>query len=209
MNVIILGLGSDIAKNFAKNLGAEGHNVVGTVRSTCDFASNESIDRAFYQVAIPWDLVVVAVGTLMPIGRFAGMHPDDWAKNIQVNALGPLRMFSHLLSHRRPNASAVFFSGTNPQKTNTLYSAYSSAKALLVRAVQEIDAETPDMKAFVLAPGFVRTKIHEVHDVSYRRDGVPLDTVYACMKHLIGRPKSEVGGKQIYVPQWAEIWAEA
>lgn len=206
MNCIILGLGSDIGKNLAQRLIAEGHSVVGTVRSSCDFSKTESIDKAVSLVSMPWDLLVCAVGSLMPIGKFSSIHPDDWTASVQVNALGPLRMFAHLLPHRRPEASAVFFSGTNPQKTNPLYSAYSSSKALLTRAVQEIDGELTDCRAFTLAPGFVRTKIHLVHDVSDRKDGVTHDTIYACLKHLITRPKAEVGGKKIYIPQWAEIW---
>lgn len=208
MNVIILGLASDIAQNLAKHLGEEGHSVMGTVRSSCDFSKNESIDKAVGLIAMPWDLLICAVGSLMPIGKFASIHPNDWATCVQVNALGPLRMFSHLLPHRRPGASAVFFGGTNPQKTNPLYSAYSSSKALLTRAVQEIDSELTDCKAFVLAPGFIRTKIHDVHNVEDRKDGVTHEQVYACLKHLISRPKLEVGGKKVYVPQWVDIWAE-
>lgn len=206
MNCIILGLNSDIARHIAQRLITDGHTVAGTVRSSCDFSNNDSIDKAVGLIAMPWDLLVCAVGSLMPIGKFASVHPNDWAQCVQINALGPLRMFNHLIPHRRPGASAVFFSGTNPQKTNPLYSAYSSSKALLTTAVQEIDSELTDCKVFTLAPGFVRTKIHLVHDVSLRKDGVTHDTIYACLKHLISRPKIEVGGKKIYVPQWAEVW---
>jgi NAD(P)-dependent dehydrogenase (short-subunit alcohol dehydrogenase family) len=124
-----------------------------------------------------------------------------------VNATGPLRMFYHLLPHRKPDACAVFFSGTNPIKVNPLYSAYSASKAMLVRAVQEIDAEL-DIKCFTIAPGFVRTKIHNIHDVSDRKDGTSHEDIYNCLRYLMKRPKLEVGGKVIHVPSWRQIMVD-
>lgn len=208
VRAIILGIGSDIGKDIAARLIAEGWEVHGTVRRSCDFSSNESIDKAVSLIAMPWDLLICAVGDLVPIGKFSAVHPDDWTRSVQVNALGPLRMLHHLLPHRRENATAVFFAGTNPGKTNPLYSAYSSAKAMLTRAVQEIDAELKGCKAFVIAPGFVKTKIHAVHDVSDRQDFTPYEDIYACLVNCMGRSKADVGGKRIYVPDWAMVWKQ-
>lgn len=215
MNALILGLQSDIAKNISERLTADGWSVQGTVRSSCDFASNESIDKAVSLIAQPWDLALFSVGDLMPIGKFSGIHPDDWARSVQVNATGPLRMLYHLIPHRRPNACAVFFSGTNPLKTNPLYSAYSASKAMLVRAVQEIDSEMPDLRCFCLAPGFVMTKIHDATIKARVRNerlalggGTSHEAIYACLKYYMGRPKNEVGGRLIHVPTWAQAWLE-
>ena len=204
---IILGINSDIAKNISGRLIGDGWQVFGTSRSSCDFASNASIDKAVSMVAMPWDLLLCAVGSLNPIGKFSGIHPDDWETSVRVNALGPLRMFNHLIPHRNKDASAVFFSGTNPMRTNPLYSAYSGAKALLARAVQEIDSEL-DIKCFTIAPGFVKTKIHDVHDVANRSLGTTHEQIYECLKHSIARPKSDVGGKTIFVPYWYQLFKE-
>lgn len=214
MRAVILGLGSDIARNLAQRLIIDGWEVDGTTRGTCDFASNESIDRAVGGIARPWDLLIVAVGNLVPVGKFTAIHPDDWAQSIQINALGPLRMFHHLIPHRNKDAAAVFFSGTNPGKVNPGYSAYSASKAMLARAVQEINAEL-DIKAFTLAPGFVQTKIHDAtvkagvkNDRLAIGGGTSHETIYKCLQHLLTRPKAEVGGKSIYVPSWADVWKE-
>lgn len=204
---LILGINSDIAMNLAGRLKNEDWQIYGTSRSGCDFSKKESIDKAVLMIAMPWDLLIVGVGALEPIGKFASIHPDDWEAGVMVNCIGPLRMFHHLIPHRQTGASAVFFSGTNPMKSNPLYSSYSAAKAMLVRAVQEIDSEI-DTKCFVLAPGFVRTKIHEVHDVSERKDGTTHEQIYGCLKHLLSRPKSEVGGKVFHVPTWFQLWKE-
>lgn len=207
MNAIILGVNSDIAKHIAKSLILDGWHISGVARDSCDFKDVGSIDRAVSLLARPWDLLIAAVGDLQPIGKFSSVHPDDWAAGAMVNCIGPLRMLHHLLPHRLSNASAVFFSGTNPTKTNPRYSSYSASKAMLTRAVQEIDAEI-DLKCFTLAPGFVRTKIHAAHDVSGREDGVTHEQIYECLMHCISRPKVEVGGKLIYVANWLRVWQE-
>lgn len=205
---LILGISSDIAMNLSGRLKTEGWQIFGTTRSGgCDFSKKESIDKSLQMIAMPWDLLIFGVGSLGPIGRFASVHPDEWESGVMVNCLGPLRMFHHLIPHRKPDASAVFFSGTNPKKVNPLYSSYSASKAMLVRAVQEIDSEI-DTKCFTLAPGFIRTKIHAVHDVSQRPDGTTHEQIYACLKHLLSRPKGEVGGKVFHVPTWFQLWKE-
>ena len=204
---LILGLNSDIARNIAGWLTADGWQVSGTTRAECDFAASESIDKAVMLIAQPWDLLLACVGSLEPIGKFSGIHPDDWERSVRINALGILRMFHHLLPYRNAGASAVFFAGTNPLKRNPLYSAYSSAKALLCRAVEEIDAEL-DIKCFCIAPGFVRTKIQDVHDVSHRGEGTDHQDIYDCLKWCLARPKQEIGGRTMHVPTWTRVWKE-
>lgn len=207
MNSIILGLNSDIAKNISGRLVGDGWRVFGTSRSTCDFTDKRSIDKSYELIGMAWDLLIFAVGALEPIGKFQSIEADDWDRCVMVNTLGPLRMFRHLLTHANAGASAVFFSGTNPTKRNPLYSAYSSSKAMLVRAVEEIDGEVKP-KCFVLAPGFVRTKIHASHDVASRQDGTSHEDIYACLKHCMSRPKEEIGGRVVHVPTWLTVWKE-
>ena len=203
MNAIIIGANSDIAKNLSARLANDGWEIYPYNRMGCDVSDSIAIDS--FETPDEWDLLLVAAGTLSPIGKFVSIPADEWEENVMVNALGPLRLLRHLLPHRKPNAAAVFFSGTNPLKVNPLYSAYSASKALLARAVQEIDSEI-DAKCFLLAPGFVQTKIHAVHDVSTRTDGTTHDQIYDCLKHCLSRPKAEVGGKIIHVPTWYQTW---
>ena len=183
MRAIIFGSNSDIAKNLVHRLSLDGWEVDG-VRGDS------------------WDLFICAVGTLKPIGSFEYSDAAEWEESVRSNCILPLRMLRRLLPFRNFMASAIFFSGTNPAKVNPGYSAYSASKAMLVRAVQEIDAELTNAKCFTLAPGFVRTKIHKVHDVSDRGEGTSHERIYQVMKHLLSRPKSEVGGKVFHVPTY-------
>lgn len=204
---IVIGLGSDIARELTQRLGKDGWQIVGVYRQQCDLTDNEKIAATARLLSQPWDLLIIAAGTLNPVGSFLSSDADAWERSVRINALGPLRMLRALLASAREEATAVLFSGTNPLRRNPLYSAYSAAKAMLTRAAEEIDAEIAQ-KIVMLAPGFVATKIHKAHAVT-RKDSTSHDDIYRCLVHVLTRPKSEVGGKKIHVPTWASVWREA
>ena len=139
---LIVGAGSDIAKELRTRLERDGWRV------TTDMSAR-------------WDLAIFSRGTLEPIGRFVDCSLQDWEDSIVVNALQPLRDFRLIYHNRKMGATAVFFGGTNPTKDAPTYSAYAAAKALLREAVKNIAAEHNDIKAVMIDPGVVRTKIHD------------------------------------------------
>jgi len=178
----------------------------------------EGVKHNDYPVGSVVDLLVVCSGTLRPVGKFEsfkdppelgiyGLGWSKWTKGVYDNLLSPLEHMLRALP-LPPESSVVFFSGTNPEKLNPFYSAYSVAKAGLFRAVQEINGEV-DCKVFMLAPGFVDTKIHE----ATREAGVPnarleagggtsKEKIYQCLMWCHKQPKEKVGGQSIYVPKW-------
>jgi len=139
-NFVIVGAGSDIAKELKRRLEWDGWQ---------------------QNVGEKWDLLILARGTLEPIGRFVDCDAQDWVDSVSVNALNPLMDFRAWYPSRNEGATVVFFGGTNPQKTPATYSAYASAKAMLREAVKIIDSECSDINVVMIDPGLVRTKIHE------------------------------------------------
>ena len=137
---LIVGSGSDIARELRIRLDRDGWEV------TSDMSAK-------------WDLAIFARGTLEPIGRFVDCDLQDWEDSITVNALQPLREFRLVYPNANDGATAVFFGGTNPEKSAPTYSAYASAKSLLREAVKTMQAE--GIRAVMLDPGVVRTKIHD------------------------------------------------
>jgi NAD(P)-dependent dehydrogenase (short-subunit alcohol dehydrogenase family) len=203
---IVIGLGSDLASDMAKRLGKDGWFISGSTKGTCDLADVDQIHKTTMLLSRPWDLLIIAPGTLHPVSEFLNTYFEDWERSVRINALGPLRMLRALLPSANKGATAVLFSGTNPLRRNPRYSAYSSAKAMLVRAAEEIDSEV-EQKICVMAPGFVNTKIHKAHEVN-RTDSTSPEAIYKCLLYMIERPKKEVGGKVIHVPSWARIAIE-
>jgi NAD(P)-dependent dehydrogenase (short-subunit alcohol dehydrogenase family) len=194
-SAIIIGATSDIGRELGERLKGDEWNIrLKTVR------------ERLTPLIEPWDLVIVATGTLEPIGSFWKAAPDGWEEGIRVNLLAPLRMLRELYPYRNDQAKICLFSGTNPAKTNPNYSAYSIAKAGLFRATQELNAEA-DIEIFMLAPGFVDTKIHEQTRKSgvenerlERGGGTTHGQIYEALQWCL---RHKVGGQCHYVPEIA------
>ena len=200
---IIVGLGSDIASDLSKRLTKDGWVIVGCNRETCDLTNDKQIKQTANLLSRPWDLLLISPGTLEPVKNFLDCTDEEWERSVRVNALGPLRMLRELLPYGSLSSTAVVFSGTNPLRKSPRYSAYSSAKALLVRAAQEIDEEV-NQKICIMAPGYVKTKIHKAHEVK-RTDSTDPEAIYKCLLYMIEKSKADVGGKVIHVPSWATL----
>lgn len=197
MNAIILGDKSEIAQAMQTRLIADGWNVEGWHRSMAD--------KDFHR----WDLILCAIGTVAPVGHWSTVNRDQWAEAITSNLLLPIRLLQNLWPLHNPNCSVCFLAGANPNKAPPNYSAYATGKMALLKAVEHMDAETPDAKMFCLAPGIVFTKIHEPtmksgitnEGLEERRKvgGTPMQDIYDALKWCLLEPKSSVGGRNICV----------
>lgn len=156
---LVIGLGSDIGRECAMRLVRDGWEVEGSTRLGCDLSSRASIDDAASRLQGPWDLFLVAAGTYEPLGRFFDTDVEEWEGCVQVNALGPLRLLRRLWYSRRPGAAVAFFAGPNPNRANPTYSAYTAGKVILHKLVEDLQAEYPENKFFILGPGLTRTKM--------------------------------------------------
>lgn len=190
MNAILLGARSDIGLEMAQRLTADGWTVWGWNR-----------DTRMDMLPPKWDLIICAIGTLKPVGRFFDLGWADWQDGFESNVLAPLRLVHALYPKREENASICFFGGTNPYKANPRYSAYASAKAALRMAVRDIGAEYPDLRVFMLDTGYVKTKIHvEPND---RTESTSHDQIYTVLQKCLTHPISRVSGFSFFVPNCA------
>lgn len=145
---IILGLNSDIAKGLRTRLERDGWTVNGTSRE------NHAVpqDR--------WDMLIVCIGTMEPIGPFFECDHTDWVHSLYVNATFPLFMLRKAWANRKHGARVVFMSGPNPTVPTPTYSAYQAGKAILQSIIQTLNAEEPSARFVWFRPGVVKTKIH-------------------------------------------------
>lgn len=198
MNALLLGANSTIGLELAKRLRADGWQVWGWRRG------------GPLSMLPEWDLAIVAMGQVAPVGHWADQDPDEWESAVQSNVLLPVRMLRELWSRRLTPAAVCFMAGSNPNKVLENYTAYSVGKMALLKACEHMDAESPDTKFFALAPGFVNTKIHTasleagVKNERLERglregDGTPYDDIYGCLKWCLEQPKEIIGGRNICV----------
>lgn len=231
-NVIIAGASSDIGLALAKSWGNKS-NIIGTYRTLskeiesekdnfsalfpCDFSNNSSIDTCAYAISKNlefWDVLVMCSATMEPIGAFNDCDIDDWELNIQINLIGQLRFVHRLLGSRRASDQSpivLFFAGGGTNGVPLNFSGYTLSKVALIKSVELLDAEMPDIRFSILGPGWVKTKIHEqtlrAGDIAssgaasktvekmHNGDFVAMEKVIACCDWLVAAPKSLIGGR--------------
>ena len=181
MNIVILGISSDIGLALGVHWSLRGHNVFGTYRTfsaelakeanafnglyRCDLLDNESIDQCAHQLQneiVSWDMVVLCPGTMEPIGRFDACDIDQWNAGVSVNLIAPLRFLHKCLPFRkRDTSSVILFAGGGSNSAPLNVSSYTVAKIALIKATELLDAEFTDIKFSIIGPGWVKTKIHQ------------------------------------------------
>lgn len=228
MNIaVIIGLGSDMGRELAVRLAADGWAVKGTHHATppgsfestrCDLASAESVAAAgrwLGKRCKGWRVLIVAAGTEEPIGPFWDCDADEWERGARINTLSPLRLVRTLypLRERRGSPAVAFFSGSGTNNAAPAYSAYAAAKIMLIKMCELLDAESDDTSFFIIGPGIVRTKIHDETLQAKRRAGgnyrrvkdflasadagTSHDDIHACLRWCMDAGKAVVGGRNI------------
>lgn len=225
---IIVGVSADIGRYVAGRLIDDGWMVYGIARTKppewpavwlglervfeCDFSSRESVRtcvEAVRGVVPQWDLLFSAVGTMKPIAPFFLTDFELWRANIEVNALSQLELL-HALYDLRADFSHVGLlagGGTNGPFDN--YSAYCISKIMLIKMVELLHNECQDLNAFIIGPGFVKTRIHqETLDAGelagpgagktatmMADGGTPMEDIYKHLRWCIEQGRDVAGGR--------------
>jgi len=178
---IVISASSDIGAALCKKWKSLGWDIAGTYRTAspivddlqqnhkirmvhCDLLNKESVQKTCSDLKIlssKWDVLVLAPGTMDPIGNFESIAFDQWEKNIEANFLSPLRILHSLLPIRGANPSVLFFAGAGTNNAALNYSAYAISKVSLIKMCELLDNEIPDTRFVIIGPGWVKTKIHE------------------------------------------------
>lgn len=232
----MVGASSDIGFELARDWIRRGMSVIGTYRTAsqrleqlasgmlallhCDFSHPGSVDAFAEDVArrcLPWDYLVVCPGTMEPIGPFAESDIDAWSAGFELNFLATLRVVHGLLRSRRRGGETpvvILFAGGGSNSAPLAFSAYTAAKIALIKAVELLDAEMPDVRFTILGPGWVRTKIHEetlragtaagaAASETMRRlagdDFGPMSRVVDCVAWAMHAPREVIGGRNFSV----------
>lgn len=172
---VILSISSDIGDAIAKRWRSQGLDVYGTTRAInessdsrlvhCDLASSRSVDDAADAIADllpgPWDTLVLAAGTQLPIGKFSEIDIDEWQTSLDVNFVSQFRFLKRLLPLAAKRARVVFFAGGGTNGSVDFYSAYTISKIASIKMCELLASEEPELGFSILGPGWVRTKIHQ------------------------------------------------
>lgn len=236
----ILGASADIGIGLIQSFRADGYRVGGTYRSEkgfadhltddfihCDFRDARSIDAMvarYVERDMHWNVLISAVGTMEPVGRFFDVPFSEWENSLRINLMSQLEAVHRLYPYRRPGVDnhLVFFAGGGTNNPMRNYSAYCVSKIALIKMCELLDDECPDLNVFIVGPGWVRTKIHEetlrnadragdsyaktLDFLSSGKAGTDMQDIYDCIAWGIREGRSVVGGRNFSVvhDKWGE-----
>ncbi|KAF7595940.1 hypothetical protein BBP40_004086 [Aspergillus hancockii] len=110
------------------------------------------------------DIVIANAGICNHWGPLVHMTDSDLVSHLDVNTLGPLRLFRATLPLLQASSQPKFIyisselaSISGVEHSSSLTAAYGASKAAGNYLVKKIDAEYPNVIAFSVDPGFVQT----------------------------------------------------
>lgn len=191
---IVLGSKSDIAQAIMPMLETDGYTVIGW-------------HRGQYTRWEDWDLVVITIGMVAPVGLWHDVGEISWGECIYSNLTLPFQKLRSLWSKRKPGATVIWFAGSNPQKIMDGYSAYNTSKMAVLKLVEQLDHESPDCKFVAFGPGYAKTKIHEAtlkanwpnERIARGDDGNSMEAIYKTMMWCVDQSKKAVGGRNVCI----------
>jgi NAD(P)-dependent dehydrogenase (short-subunit alcohol dehydrogenase family) len=242
MNIIILGVSADIGANICKKYLNDGFNVIGTYRRNfsglielekldnlelvkCDVTKSDEIQLLVDLVRakkFKWTTIFSSIGSSEPIGRFFSLDFDLWEESVNINMLSQLRAIHALYPYRETSqeVNIALLAGGGTNNPFRCYSSYCVAKLGLIKMCELIDDEAEDVNAFILGPGFVKTKTHyetikagrhaENNFERVRRfmeteeKGTSFEDIYKCLRWAVSMGRKVTGGRNFSIvhDQW-------
>lgn len=236
-------LSSDIGLELARRYRRDGWLIAGTYRSAeslpamrevagqnlwyCDLDNVDSIHaaaEAFRVTGLQWRTFVSCASQPQPLTAFFETQFDAWSQSVHVNAIEQLR-FLHAVHGRRVSdtvCDVVFFAGPGTNSAVVNFSALTIGKMMLIKMCELLDAECPDLNAFIIGPGWTRTKTHAtiINDpgvslekrretVAFLRsqEGTSFDDIYDCIRWLSAGGRKRAGGRNFSVVH--DLWGDA
>lgn len=174
---LIIGYDSELGQTIGKHL--EGHDwlVKGTTRrqnrvsreiTFLDLSDQNSVLAGVNSLLLnvaDWDLLVLSVGQLSPIGKIDEVEYESWKSAFYVNFLNQFLLIrciikqSDFLPPRFRHILTFAGSGTNSAPMN--FSAYTLAKVSMIKAVELLAAEYPKYIFLSLGTGWMKSPIHQ------------------------------------------------
>ena len=188
MKIIITGSRCGIGNYLARHFGAAGHEIwgisrnpqtefqrecdVGQVRfrsQPCDVSDWRQVAAFRQAVGTEWphvDALICCAGVQGPIGPAMQMDPAGWSDNVRINLDGvfySIRAFYDLLGRAPRRAKVICFSGGGSASPRLNFAPYASAKAGVVRLVENLAHEWTGQAIDInaVAPGGCNTRMTE------------------------------------------------
>lgn len=177
LRALIVGHDSELGKIIGDHLSGIGWSVSGTTRRKnlvsknnfyLDSLDPNSIDlaiREFLATHADWDLAIISIGALNPVGRLADVNFEEWKDSVDINFMSQMRIIQRLLAGIPRDSSkkrrVLTFAGSGTNSAPVSFSAYTLSKIALIKATEILAIEYPETIFLSLGTGWMKSPIHE------------------------------------------------
>lgn len=177
LQALIVGHDSELGRMIGDHLENLGWSVFGTTRRTnqvnhnrfyLDASDPRSISIAaneFMECAKDWDLLVVAIGVLNPLGKISEVNFEQWRQSIEINFVSQVDVIQEMVGRvsKLPAKSrkVLTFAGSGTNSAPVNFSAYTLSKIALIKATEILAIEHPETIFLSLGTGWMRSPIHQ------------------------------------------------
>jgi len=206
-SVMLAARSADACRAEADAIAASGGTALA---AACDVTDAAAVEAVVAQTAHAFgglDVVVNNAGVITPIARFAEVDPADWARSIEVNLIGAMRVARCALPHLTARAGTLInVSSGAAHRPLEGWSAYCAGKAGLAMLTRAIHAEEGERVRVVgFSPGVIDTDMQAtirasgVNPVSRlaRSDLAPPEEPARAMVWLAGPDAGDLRGEEV------------
>ncbi|KAF2260273.1 NAD(P)-binding protein [Lojkania enalia] len=215
-NTVIAGV-RDLNDSNSRSLatlpcGESSKLIVVKIDSTSDTDAIEAVSTLSTNHGVTkLDVVIANAGSSNIYGDLTTVKPDEVKELVDVNGLGPLRLFQAVRSLLESGGAGKFVVIGTPiasigamEKAPWPMFAYGASKVVAHYMTRKIHCESPSLTAFVIDPGFMQTDMGNsgARHFGFEKAFVPVeDSCNFVLSQIEGASREKVGGKFVSIDE--------
>ena len=165
-------------------------------------------------IFLGWNLLIISVGDLMPIGKFLDIKFSKIKKSIDINFLKQIEFIHNLLKLEIiKNKTIITFAGSGTNGIADNFLSYALSKVSLIKFTELIDSEIKQLKIVSLGPGWYKSKLHKSTIINKNKSGknyyktianlkkvnnnIKAKLIFQFINWILKKPQKVVSGRKI------------
>jgi NAD(P)-dependent dehydrogenase (short-subunit alcohol dehydrogenase family) len=187
---VITGRKADVLESVArslKSLASPDTKVLAQAADITDDASVAALFAAAKEAVGKVDVLINSAGSLEG-GLVGSTDPKKFFNDFQVNVLGTYLVTHHFLAQADGAGSVVSFTTGAIANVFPGMGGYTASKTALTRIMENLHAEQPNIRVFLLIPGIVQTGMTVDSLKPYAKDSSSLSASWTL---FLSTPRAE------------------